>query len=88
MKANIYRTHTCNELTINDLGKDVVLSGFVGSIRDHGGVLFIDLRDSEGVTQVVVHNENLLKGVSKESVIKVNGKVIMKILLMKRLKQV
>ena len=76
MKANKYRTHTCNELTIEDLGKEVVLSGFVGSIRDHGGVLFVDLRDGEGVTQVVVHDENLLKGVSKESVITVTGKVI------------
>ena len=76
MKANKYRTHTCNELTIDDLGKEVILSGFVGSIRDHGGVLFVDLRDGEGVTQVVVHDENLLKGVSKESVITVTGKVI------------
>ena len=63
MKANYYRTHTCNELTIDDLGKTVKLSGFVGSIRDHGGVLFVDLRDGEGVTQIVVHNEELLKGV-------------------------
>ena len=76
MKANIYRTHTCNELTMDDLGKTVTLSGFVGSIRDHGGVLFVDLRDGEGVTQIVVHNEDLLKGVSKESVITVTGKVV------------
>lgn len=76
MKANYYRTHTCNELTIEDLGKTVKLSGFVGSIRDHGGVLFVDLRDGEGVTQIVVHNEELLKGVSKESVISVTGKVV------------
>ena len=76
MKANYYRTHTCNELTIDDLGKQVKLSGFVGSIRDHGGVLFVDLRDGEGVTQIVVHNEELLKGVSKESVISVTGTVV------------
>lgn len=76
MKANIYRTHTCNELTIEDLGKKVTLSGFVSVIRDHGGVQFIDLRDSEGVTQVVVHDEELLKGISKESVITITGEVI------------
>ena len=76
MKENIYRTHTCGELTINDLNKEVTLSGFVSTIRDHGGVLFVDLRDHEGLTQVVVHDEEMLKGVSKETVIKVKGKVI------------
>lgn len=76
MKKNIYRTHDCGELTINDLGKQVTLSGFVSTIRDHGGVLFIDLRDHYGVTQVVVHDEKLLENVSKECVIKVCGEVI------------
>ena len=71
-----YRTHTCGELTIKDLEKDVVLSGFVQSIRDHGGVMFLDLRDHYGVTQIVVHDDAMLKGVSKETVIKVTGKVI------------
>lgn len=75
MKENNYRTHNCNELTLSDLGKKVKLSGFVASIRDHGGVLFVDLRDGYGVTQIVVHDENLLKGVSKESVITVTGTV-------------
>ncbi|MEG2351596.1 MAG: amino acid--tRNA ligase-related protein, partial [Bacilli bacterium] len=73
---NKYRTHNCNELTINDLDKKVVLSGFVSTIRDHGGVKFIDLRDHFGITQIVVHNEELLKKVSKETVIKVSGKVV------------
>lgn len=76
MKINKYRTNTCGELTIDDLGKTVILSGFVSTIRDHGGVMFIDLRDNEGVTQVVVHDEEMLKGVSKETVIKITGKVI------------
>ena len=76
MKKNIYRTNTCNELTIDNLGEKVTLSGFVSTIRDHGGVQFIDLRDSEGVTQVVVHDDEMLKGVSKESVIKISGEVI------------
>ena len=71
-----YRTNTCGELTIKDLDKKVTLSGFVMGIRDHGGVMFIDLRDHYGVTQVVVHDDTMLKGVSKETVIKITGKVI------------
>ena len=76
MKTNKYRTNTCGELTIDDLGKKVVLSGFVNTIRDHGGVMFLDLRDYEGITQVVVHDESMLEGISKETVIKVTGEVI------------
>ena len=76
MKVNKYRTNTCGELTIDDLGKKVVLSGFVNTIRDHGGVMFLDLRDHAGITQVVVHDESMLDGVSKETVIKVDGEVI------------
>lgn len=76
MKVNKYRTNNCGELTINDLGKTVILSGFVQTIRDHGGVMFLDLRDHAGITQVVVHDESMLEGVSKETVIKVTGEVI------------
>ena len=76
MKANKYRTNSCGELTISDLGKNVTLSGFVATIRDHGGVMFLDLRDHAGITQVVVHDEEMLKGVSKETVIKITGEVI------------
>ncbi len=78
MKANKYRTHTCGQLTTNDLGKEVTISGFVSTIRDHGGVMFIDLRDEEGTTQVVVHDDSLLAHVNKESVIKVKGEVILR----------
>ena len=76
MKVNKYRTNTCGELTLKDLGKEVTLSGFVSTIRDHGGVMFVDLREWYGVTQVVVHDENMLKGVSKETVIRISGKVV------------
>ena len=71
-----YRTNTCGELTIKDLDKKVTLAGFVLGIRDHGGVMFIDLRDHYGVTQIVVHDDAMLKGVTKETVIKVTGKVV------------
>ena len=51
---NVYRTHNCNELSVKDVDKKVILSGWVHRIRDHGGVLFIDLRDHYGITQVVI----------------------------------
>ena len=75
MKENIYRTHNLGELRESDIGKKVRISGFVRTIRDHGGVQFVDLRDNFGVTQVVVHDESLLKGITKETVIKVEGEV-------------
>ena len=51
---DVYRTHNCNELSVKDVDKNVILSGWVHRIRDHGGVLFIDLRDHYGITQVVI----------------------------------
>ena len=71
-----YRTNTCGELTLKDLDKKVTLAGFVSTIRDHGGVMFVDLRDHYGTTQIVVHDDSMLKGVSKETVIKVTGTVV------------
>lgn len=69
----MYRTLFCNDIRDEHVGKTVELAGWVDVVRDHGGVIFIDLRDYTGVTQVVVHNEELLKNVNRETVISVSG---------------
>lgn len=76
MKENKYRTHTCEQLRITDAGKEVRLSGWVNSIRRLGGITFLTLRDNYGITQILVRDENLLEGIIKESVVKVEGKVV------------
>lgn len=76
MKANIYRTNNCGELRLSDVGKEVRLSGWINTIRKLGGITFLTLRDNFGLTQVILRDEKLLSGLSKESVIKVEGKVV------------
>src|SRR5437588_9121647 len=81
MTDQMYRTHHCNELRKNDIGREVKLAGWVAVRRDHGGVIFIDLRDREGLTQVVFRPEEnaaLAKEahtLRSEDVIQVTGKV-------------
>ena len=74
-----YRTHTCNQLRAADAGKTVRLSGWMFRLRDHGGILFVDLRDHYGITQVVVHPSRSFFGLVEkahlESVITVTGEV-------------
>ncbi|MBO5653856.1 MAG: aspartate--tRNA ligase [Clostridia bacterium] len=69
------RTHTCNALTKENIGATVTLCGWLETVRDHGGVLFVDLRDHYGVTQVVLSDDGMIAGMPKETVIKVEGKV-------------
>ena len=61
--ANIYRDVTLQNVSENDIGKQMKVSGWVENIRDHGGVSFIDLRDMYGVLQVVIREPELLKGI-------------------------
>ncbi len=74
-----YRTHTCGVLRADDIGKEVRLSGWCHRIRDHGGVLFIDLRDHYGITQVVADPDSpCFKDAEKlrsEWVVRIDGKV-------------
>ena len=77
---NKYRTHNCNELRKNDLDKDISISGWINKKRDHGNLLFIDLRDNYGITQCIIDKENKnfseLEKTQLETVIKISGKVV------------
>ena len=75
----MYRTHNCNELRIGNVGEEVTIAGFVSKIRNYGGLIFIDIRDHYGITQVVIRDEKLIEKYSKvpaESTIRVIGKVV------------
>ena len=77
---NKYRTHHCNELRKKDIDKNIILSGWVNKKRDHGNLLFIDLRDNYGITQCIIDKDNKnfspLEKIQLETVIKIEGKVI------------
>ena len=75
----MYRTKTCGELTIKNVGEQVELSGWIQKIRNLGGMIFIDLRDEFGITQIVVNDEKLqefAKELHSESCIHINGKIV------------
>ncbi|MFL2903090.1 MAG: aspartate--tRNA ligase [Candidatus Pelagibacter sp.] len=77
---NKYRSHNCNELRKDDIDKQIFLSGWINKKRDHGNLLFIDLRDNYGITQCIIDKENKnfydLEKVQLETVIKIVGKVV------------
>ena len=77
---NKYRSHNCNDLRIKDVGKKVLLSGWINKKRDHGNILFIDLRDNYGITQCIIDKENpnfsLIEKMQLETVVTINGKVV------------
>ena len=77
---NKYRSHNCNDLRIKDVGKKVLLSGWINKKRDHGNILFIDLRDNYGITQCIIDKENsnfsLIEKMQLETVITINGNVV------------
>ena len=77
---NKFRTHKCNELRKEKVGDEVILSGWINKKRDHGNLLFIDLRDNYGITQCIIDKENSnfkkLEKIQLETVIKIDGKVV------------
>jgi len=78
--VNKYRTHNCNQLTKSNNTEEIILSGWINKKRDHGNLLFLDLRDNYGITQCIIDKSNesfkALEKIQLESVIKINGTVI------------
>ena len=75
-RENEYRTQYCNAVSEKDIGKKVRAAGWVANIRDHGGIMFVDLRDQYGEVQIVFHNESLLEGIHKECAVSIFGTVL------------
>ena len=77
---NKYRSHNCSELREKDIGKDIRISGWLHRKRDHGNLLFLDIRDHFGITQCVIENKEknfkTLEKVKPESVLLIIGKVV------------
>ena len=76
LRENCYRTLYCGDLRESHIGQTVRVAGWLENIRDHGGVMFLDIRDQYGVVQVVIHDENMLKGLNKECSLTVSGAVV------------
>ena len=77
---NKFRSHNCNELRKKDVGKKTLLAGWVNKKRDHGNLLFIDLRDNYGITQCIIDKENKnfldIEKIQLETVVNFSGKVV------------
>ena len=74
----MYRTMTCGQVDESMVGKTIELAGWVNTMRDHGGIVFIDLRDKYGLVQLTTHDDSLLTSLTRESVISIKGKVVMR----------
>ena len=70
---NKYRTILIKDIDSTFIGKEITVSGWIQNIRDHGGILFLDLRDNSGILQTVSNDDNLFKGLARESVITLKG---------------
>src|SRR5574344_658260 len=75
MIKNKYRTIMIESIDSSLIGTEITVSGWVQTIRDHGGILFLDLRDTTGVLQTVSNDDELFKGIARESVVRLTGKI-------------
>ncbi|MBE6144731.1 MAG: aspartate--tRNA ligase [Firmicutes bacterium] len=75
MKKNIYRSHYCGKINDSDISTEILISGWISNIRDHGGIVFVDLRDETGTVQLVSNEDSMFNGLTRETVIKVVGTV-------------
>ncbi len=76
IRENEYRSQYCGNVTEENVGKKIIVAGWVENVRDHGGITFVDLRDHYGNVQVVIHDDEMIKNISKEAVISVYGEVL------------
>ncbi|MBR6779359.1 MAG: aspartate--tRNA ligase [Clostridia bacterium] len=74
----MYRTMTCGDVDEKFVGQEIELAGWVNTMRDHGGIVFIDLRDKYGLVQLTTHDDSLLSSLTRESVITIKGKVVLR----------
>lgn len=72
---NIYRNQYCGLIAENDVGQEIQVAGWIENIRDHGGVIFVDLRDEKGIIQLVSNDDEMFNNLNRESTITVKGKV-------------
>ena len=77
-RPNSYRSCRCSEVGENLIGNSVRVAGWVENIRDHGGVQFLDLRDQYGIVQVVIHDDTMLMGVTRECTVSASGTVVLR----------
>ena len=69
MIVNKYRDHYCGEISELDIDKKIKVSGWIENIRDHGGVVFVDVRDERGTVQLVSNDDSIFTGLSRESTV-------------------
>lgn len=74
-KKSIYRDVTFDQISESDIGKEIKVAGWVENIRDHGGIKFVDLRDMYGELQVVIHDDAMLEGITRETCVSVSGRM-------------
>ena len=75
MNNNEYRDFYCGEVSENEVGKEIKIAGWIENIRDHGGVIFVDVRDEKGVIQVVSNDDKIFDGLTRESTITITGEI-------------